>query len=225
MLTYRGVTAGYRRGLRRRFALEQLSVELRAGEITALVGPNGAGKTTFLRLGCGQLRPWSGRVVRPDTRIAFVPDQVDVPKSQTLARFLRYGAFLAGFAWERAEAAVVAAARDVRLLEHLQDTLGSFSRGMSRRATLAFVLLERPRALLLDEPWAGLDTVSRRLLRQVLRAEADRGTLVVASSHDLDQVERIADRVLVLERGRLSADLDAAPGSGALEAQVTGSPS
>lgn len=209
-LFFTDVSTGYRRGLRRRAVLDHLDLEVRGGEVTALVGPNGAGKTTLLRTAAGRLRPWCGRVERDRSsagRVAFLPDGVEPPRGSTLARFLRYGAFLAGLAHDRAEAAIVAAARDVMLQEHLLQPITTFSRGMKRRAAIAFVLLERPSVVLLDEPWAGLDPESRQLLRAVLRGEADRGTLVLASSHETDQVARIADRVLLLERGRIVGDL------------------
>jgi ABC-2 type transport system ATP-binding protein len=211
-------------------------VELHPGQVTALVGPNGAGKTTVLRLAAGTLRPWGGLVAHRsgrvswsvrarrgrDGRTAFLPDHVELPRDQTLARFLRYGAFLAGLTRERAEAAIGAAARDVLLAGALRRPLGELSRGMARRAALAFVLLERPSVLLLDEPWAGLDPHSSRLLREVIRGEAERGTLVVASSHELDQVAPLADRVLLLEAGCLVADLAGPMEVTALARRVTG---
>ena len=219
-LAFRDVTAGYRSGLRRRRARDRLSVEVYGGQVTALVGPNGAGKTTLLRLASGTLRPWRGQVgagadtpsgrggpQRARPRIGFLPDHVELPRAQTLARFLRYGAFLAGLDGRRSEAAVAAAAADAHLVDSLHHPLASFSLGMARRAALAFALLDRPSVLLLDEPWQGLDPISRRLLAQVLRAEAERGTLVVVSSHDLGEVARLAQRVLVLDGGRLVADL------------------
>jgi ABC-type multidrug transport system ATPase subunit len=207
------VTAGYRKGLRRRTALVDVNVELCGGEITALLGPNGAGKTTVLRVASGALRPWRGRVSRVGSgqgrghpRIGHLPAVVELPRGQTLARFLRYGSFLAGLDPSAAEAAIRAAARDVRLLEALALPLDRFSTGMARRAGLAFVLLQRPPVLLLDEPWSGLDPGARHALRAVLRAEADRGTLVLLSSHELGEAAAAADRVLVLSRGRLVAD-------------------
>lgn len=218
------VSVGYRRGLRRRRVLDRLDLEVRAGDVTAVLGPNGAGKTTLLRTAAGRLKPWSGRVERGPAssgRVVFVPAGAEPPRASTLARFLRYGAFLAGLGRDQAEAAIAAAAQDVALHEHLRCPLASFSRGMRRRATLAFALLERPSVLLLDEPWAALDPESRSLLRTVLRAEAERGTLVLASSHETDQVARIADRVLLLERGRVVDDLDAPPAGDELERRTT----
>lgn len=225
-LAFEEVTAGYRRGLRRRAVLHGVSAEIRPGEVSALVGPNGAGKTTMLRVASGLLRPWRGRVVRasaspraagarPDrgeqsergSAVGYLADHVELPRAQTLARFLRYGAFLAGLTRVRAEVAIAAAADDVRLRDALQRPLGAFSRGQARRAALAFVLMRRPPVLLLDEPWSGLDPAARALLREVIRAEADRGTLVLLSTHELSEVQRLADRLFVLEQGRLVVDL------------------
>jgi ABC-2 type transport system ATP-binding protein len=233
-LAFRDVTAGYRRGLRRRTVVERLSIVLEAGQVTALVGANGAGKTTLLRLAAGTLRPWRGRVGpltngggEPSrrgrrTRVGYLPDRVTLPRGQTLARFLRYGAFLAGYPHDLAEAAVASAAADACLSDELHSPLSSFSMGMARRAAVAFALLERPPVLLLDEPWQGLDPRSRHLLVRVLRNEADRGTLVVVSSHDLHDVVPLADRVLVLESGGVTADLHAPVEPAAVLARLAG---
>ncbi len=209
-LAFHRVRVGYRRGVRRHTVFEALDLVVQSGQVTVLVGPNGAGKTTLLRTAAGRVRLWSGRIARDGAaagRVAFLPDRVELPLGSTLARFLRYGAFLAGLDHARAEAGIVAVAQDVNLRDRLLEPLKTFSHGMKRRAALAFTLLGRPSVLLLDEPWAGLDPESRRLLREVLRSEADRGTLVLASSHETEQAVRVADRILFLERGRLVEDL------------------
>jgi ABC-2 type transport system ATP-binding protein len=216
MLTFRGVSAGYRRRLRRQPAVAELYLRIRPGEVTALVGPNGAGKTTVLRLALGSLRPWTGRVERPAPggarsgyRIGHLPEQLELPRRPTLRRFLRYGTFLAGLPPSLRDDAVRAAARDTDLTDALDREMGELSSGMGRRAALAFTLLARPPVLLLDEPWRGIDPASRATLRRVVRAEARRGVLVVVSSHELADVARVAQRVLVLAAGRVRADLRA----------------
>jgi ABC-2 type transport system ATP-binding protein len=213
-LSFQHVTAGYRRGLRRRPALHDLSVELRAGEVTVVTGGEGAGKTTVLRLASGALRPWRGRVLRrgggagpAGPRVGEVPVRVDLPPGQTLARLLRYGAILAGLSPTRAEAAVPAAARDARLDDALRRPLGDLPAEMARRAGLAFVLVQRPAVLVLEEPWRDASPQACVLLNEILGEEAERGTLVLASARELGGGTRACDRVVALEGGRLAADL------------------
>jgi ABC-type multidrug transport system ATPase subunit len=223
-LSFQQVTAGYRRGLRRRPALAELSVELRAGEVTVVTGHAGAGKTTLLRLACGALRPWRGRVVRrgggtcrEGPRVGQVPDGVELPPGQTLARLLRYGAFLAGLSPTRAEAAVPAAARDARLDDALRRPLGALTPEMARRAELAFVLVQRPAVLLLEEPWRDAPPPACILLNEILGEEAARGTLVLAAARELGCGTAACDRVVALEGGRLAADLRRPGGAEGLE--------
>lgn len=210
-LSLRGVTAGYRRGLRPPPVLRGIDLEVRSGELVAVTGPALAGKTTLLRVLAGVLRPWRGRRIVSGSPIGSPPlvtlvdETVRLPSVGTLARFLRYGAFLAGLAGQRTEAAVTTVAGETDLLPRLRDPLDSLSAGATHRARVAFALLARPAALLLDD-LDGLDPTSRQVVDAVCRREAARGTLVVRASLEGSAAVQDVTRTVRLEDGRLAPE-------------------
>jgi ABC-type multidrug transport system ATPase subunit len=210
-LSLRGVTVGYRRGLRPPPVLRGIDLEVRGGESVLVTGPALAGKTTLLRVLAGVLRPWRGRRVVGGSPaglpspVALVDDTVRLPSVGTLARYLRYGAFLAGLGGQRAEAAVTTVAGETDLLRHLRDPLGSLSPGAIHRAHVAFALLARPSALLLDD-LDRLGPSSRQVIDVICRREAARGTLVVRASLEGSAAVRHATRTVRIEGGRLTPE-------------------
>lgn len=224
-------------------AVADVSFQVEAGEVLGLVGPNGAGKTTTLRCLCGIIPPTSGSVriaghdlasapMDAKRELAFVPDEPRLFDYLTVREHLQFFA--------RLRAVPHAAAESERLLEELElsargDFLpGALSRGMKQKLAVACGLLHRPRALLLDEPLTGLDPPAIRRMKKTIRARADQGAAIVVSSHLLDLVEELSDRILVLAQGKkvahgtlqeLRAHLPAWQGRGDLEEifmQVTG---
>jgi ABC-2 type transport system ATP-binding protein len=194
----------------RREVLHDLSLDVPDGCVTALVGVNGAGKTTLLRLCLGALRPRAGEVrvlgldpvkdaARLRARIGHVPDRPDAYPWMTAKDLCR---FLAPHypTWSHARAA--------DLLDRLRvPAAGRFrtmSRGEGMKAMLAVALAHDPEVLLLDEPFGGLDPLVRdEVLRGLIGAVGERRRTVLVSTHDLDVVSRVADRVAVLHEGRI----------------------
>jgi heme exporter protein A len=191
-------------------ALRAVSLELRAGEIVTLEGENGAGKSTLLAVLATVLRPTLGRVVyepigeelelvRPElgwvAHESLSYRELTGRENVELAAKI-YGVPLEG-AWERARDRVDARAFGDR-------PVSALSRGQKQRIALARALVHEPSVLLLDEPWAGLDTKSSDLLEQALVAERERGTLVVVSSHAPEQAERLGARRVRLAGGRIA---------------------
>ena len=192
-------------------ALSDLSCSFGPG-VTGLLGPNGAGKTTLMRALCGLIvaRQGSVDVLGEDprtsraiqSRIALVPEEDAVPEALTVRQLVRYQATLAGIA---DRGAVDAAIASVDLTDVAGRALGGFSKGMRQRAKVAAALVTAPEVLVLDEPLNGADPVQRVALIELFRTLGDQGRTVIVSSHVLHEVERLAERVIVLLHGRLAA--------------------
>ena len=208
------------RSLRKQFgpkvAVEDLTLDVPAGSMLGLLGPNGAGKTTALAMTTGLLRPDAGTafVLGADVwqdpaaakgRMGVLPDGIRMLDRLTGAELLRYSGLLRGMA----EADVVS--RSAELLDALGLTgAGStlvvdYSAGMRKKIGLACALIHAPRLLILDEPLEAVDPVSGETIRQILRAYVAGGGTVVLSSHVMELVESLCDRIAILAEGRLLA--------------------
>ena len=192
-------------------ALSELTCSFGPG-VTGLLGPNGAGKTTLMRAIVGLLPPNLG-TVRVDGRdpradrsvhrlLAMVPEDEAVPEQLTARQFVEYVAALHGVTDRRAAAAAI---EQVDLTAAADRRLGGFSKGMRQRAKIAAALTAEPQVLVLDEPLNGADPVQRAHLIDLFHDLGDTGRTVIVSSHVLHEVERMAERVIVILQGRLAA--------------------
>ncbi|HYV15231.1 MAG TPA: ABC transporter ATP-binding protein [Conexibacter sp.] len=184
-----------------RTALRDVSFEAAAGELVAIIGPNGAGKTTLLSILAGIQRPDAGSVTRPPQEIGWVPQQPALYTKLSVAENLRLFARL-----ERVhdpEAAVARMLEQTGLAERADDEVGRLSGGNRQRVNVAIGLLAEPPVLLLDEPSSSLDPRQRARLWEFIGELAGRGTAIVFSTHDVQEAERYAARVLVLADGEL----------------------
>jgi ABC-2 type transport system ATP-binding protein len=192
-------------------ALSELSCSFGPG-VTGLLGPNGAGKTTLMRALTGLLGPNTGevRVLGADPRadrevqrsLALVPEDEAVPPVLTARQLVRYVADLHGVT---DGGAVDRAIEAVGLSDVAHRRVGGFSKGMRQRTKVAAALVTNPQVLVLDEPLNGADPVQRAHLIALFRALGAEGRTVIVSSHVLHEVERLAERQIVLVRGRLAA--------------------
>jgi ABC-2 type transport system ATP-binding protein len=193
-------------------AVNDISFGLGPG-VTGLLGPNGAGKSTLLHLMAGLLAPSSGRVLvlggsawrRPAMyrRVGLVPEREAVHPYLTGFEFAKLNARLQGVA--DPDAAAARAIATVDLTEAADRAIGTYSKGMRQRAKLAGALVHEPSVLLLDEPFNGMDPRQRLHMMTLLRSMAAEGRTILFSSHILEEVERLADSVLVVYAGRLAA--------------------
>jgi ABC-2 type transport system ATP-binding protein len=191
-------------------ALTELTCSFGPG-VSGLLGPNGAGKTTLMRAIAGLLPPNSGtvRVEGADPRavlevhrhLALVPEDEAVPDSLTARQFVAYVARLHGVGKDAVDDALQA----VDLRSVAERRVGGFSKGMRQRVKVAGALVVDPRILILDEPLNGADPVQRASLITLFRRLGSEGRTVIVSSHVLHEVERLADRVIVVVQGRLAA--------------------
>jgi ABC-2 type transport system ATP-binding protein len=192
-------------------ALSELSCSFGPG-VTGLLGPNGAGKTTLMRAMTGTIGVNQGRVTvggqdpRRDRSVhrhlALVPEDEAVPAALTARQFVRYTADLRRIADRGAPDAALAT---VGLSDVADRRVDSFSKGMRQRTKIAAALVCDPQVLVLDEPLNGADPVQRVALIALFRRLGADGRTVIVSSHVLNEVERLADRVIVLVHGRLAA--------------------
>lgn len=216
--TSQGVeVSGVRRAFGSVLAVDDISLTARPGEVTGLVGPNGAGKTTLLLMLATLLRPDAGTIridgLDPLTqtrevrrRIGWMPDGFGTWDALTVREVLQTIAA----AYEIPATEARTRTDEVLALVHLDDLADRrarvLSRGQKQRLGMARVLVHRPSVLLLDEPASGLDPRSRIELRDVLRGLAAEGRTVIVSSHILTELQEMADRAVVIARGRSTDD-------------------
>ncbi|TFG68143.1 MAG: ABC transporter ATP-binding protein [Thermomicrobiales bacterium] len=193
-------------------AVNDISFGLGPG-VTGLLGPNGAGKSTLLHLMAGLLAPSAGRVLvdgrsawrRPEMYrdLGLVPERETIHSYLTGLEFARLNARLQGV--PDPDGAAAKAMATVDLTDAANRTIGTYSKGMRQRAKLAGALVHEPRILLLDEPFNGMDPRQRLHMMALLRSMAAAGRTILFSSHILEEVERLADSILVVYAGRLAA--------------------
>jgi ABC-2 type transport system ATP-binding protein len=194
-------------------ALHDLSFTVQPGEIFGFVGANGAGKTTTMRVVLGVLEADSGSVIwdgSPITfaarrRIGYIPEDRGLYPKMSVISQLVYFAQLHGLTRKAAREASTALLERLGLADRAKSQLQSLSHGNQQRVQLAAALVFSPDLLVLDEPFAGLDPVAVDSMTEILRSEADSGKPVVLSSHQLDIVERICDRVGIINHGHMVA--------------------
>jgi len=200
------------RSFGRLVALDHVSFRVEPGEIVALLGPNGAGKTTASRIIAGILAPSQGDVlvdgisVTTDpgsvrVRCGMVTDQPSLYERMTLRAYLTFFCHLYDVA--AADRRTEELARLLGLSDRLEVRLGAFSRGMKQKVAIARGLVHDPPVLLLDEPATALDPETARSLRAFIVSLRARHRAILLCTHDLDEAQRIADRVVVLYRGRV----------------------
>jgi ABC-2 type transport system ATP-binding protein len=200
-----------------RVAVSALSATLLPGQVVGFLGPNGAGKTTTIKMIAGLLMPSSGRVLVDDIdnvkspeaakrKLAYIPDRPYVPERLSARELLAFIGGLYGLAADVIEEGGMRELANFGLKGREDDLLGGYSHGMRQRVLLASAFMREPKVLLVDEPMVGLDPQGMRLVKRVLREAAERGAVVLMSTHTLDVVEEVCDRVLVMGRGKLLAD-------------------
>src|SRR5262245_34084502 len=195
-------------------AVDNLTLRVEPGELFAFLGPNGAGKTTTIKMLVGLLFPTAGTVRvggfdlqtdgdRARRLIAYVPDQPFLYEKLTGREFLQFISDMYGLGRDRGRQRMQDVIDTFGLASFVDDLTERYSHGMRQRTVFAAALLHEPRVLITDEPTVGLDPQSIRLLKDLLRQQANHGVTVFLSSHSLEIVEKLADRMGVMDRGRL----------------------
>lgn len=211
VLEVRGLSKQYKKGV---YASQDVSFEVRKGEIFALIGPNGAGKTTTIRMIATLLKATEGDAVvaghsilnEPEKvrkNITYLPDEAGAYKTMTGKGYLE---FMAGiYADNKAQAAefVKTGCEICELGDRLNDKIGSYSRGMIRKLLLARAIMSKPALAIFDEPTSGLDIINALEIRRMIKNLSAQGMSFLLSSHNMLEIEYVSDRVGIIAKGHL----------------------
>lgn len=209
ILSISGVSKTYKSGHR---ALDSVDLEIRRGEIFGLLGPNGAGKTTLISIICGIVTPSSGTILvdgfdavrqprQARSRIGLVPQEAGVDMFERLITAVRFSRGL--FGKPRDDALIERILHDLSLWEKRDAKLQELSGGMRRRVLIAKALAHEPDILFLDEPTAGVDVSLRRDMWKLVHRLREQGTTIILTTHYIEEAEEMADRIGVIDRGKL----------------------
>jgi len=200
--------------IRKRFgsvtAVDDVSFEVYGGEIFGLLGPNGAGKTTTIRMMLDIFRPDGGEISvlggtlddKTKNRIGYMPEERGLYKDLKLEPTLVYLATLKGLDRATAHARLETWLRRLDLYEHRQKKVQELSRGMQQKAQLIATLVHEPDLIVVDEPFAGLDPVNTRLVKEIMEEQREAGRTIVMSTHQMHQVETLCNRIVLIDHGR-----------------------
>lgn len=196
-----------------RKAVDGVSFRVAKGETLGLIGPNGAGKSTTVSMICGLLKPDQGSITlegRPTIaekhRIGLVPQDLALFDELSAQENLRVIGALYGLRGELLQQRCQAALKLVTLEDRAQDKPSTFSGGMKRRLNIAAALLHEPQLLILDEPTVGVDPQSRNAIFESLEVLKAQGRSLIYTSHYMEEVERLADNVIIIDHGKVLAD-------------------
>ena len=197
-------------------AAADVNFDVGAGEIVGLLGHNGAGKTTVMKILTGFLEPSSGKAIvdgldvqhypsQTRSKLGYLPENLPVYPEMSVVDYLLFAAKLRQVGNQSAEEAVKKAMKETDLVDRAFDTIGTLSRGYRQRVGVAQAILHTPQALILDEPTNGLDPSQTQHMRELIKARAETAT-VILSTHIMQEVSAVCDRVLIMRDGLLVVD-------------------
>lgn len=197
-----------------KLAVDNLNLHIPRGELFAFLGPNGAGKTTTIKMLVGLLRPSSGKIrlcghdvgeqqTAANRLLGYVPDVPYLYDKLSGSEFLRFIAEMYGIDAREADERIAEQIEIFKLHEFVNDLTESYSHGMKQRVAFAAAMLHDPQVLVIDEPMVGLDPRSVRVIKDMLRNKARGGQTIFMSTHLLSIAQEIADRVGIVDQGRL----------------------
>jgi len=212
LITLSNVEKSYKDGFRRKKIIHDLSLDVLKGEVFGFIGPNGAGKSTVINLIMGFIKPESGSVringstpYDPKARqdIGYLPEDPRFYDNLSARELLLFGAHASGVDREKAKKSVEPVLTRLDLLSVVEQRVNTYSKGMKQRMGLAMAMVHDPQIYILDEPMSGLDPIGRNLLKKIILDLKDKGKTVFFSTHILNDVEVLCDRIGILNKGRL----------------------
>ncbi len=194
-----------------RIAVRDVSFTVEPGEVLGMVGPNGAGKTTTIRMLLDIIQPDEGTVLlfgRPFSRehrtlLGYLPEERGLYRGLSVQETLQYLGTLKGMRRSAARSRAEEILERLDMTEHRSKKIAELSRGMGQLIQFAATIIHRPRLLVLDEPFSGLDPLNVRLMKEVLGQLREDGVAIILSTHQMNQVEEFCDQVLMINQGRV----------------------
>ena len=191
-------------------AVVDVSFDVKHGEIFGLLGPNGAGKTTAIRMMLDIFKPDSGTVSilggqmteNKKDRIGYMPEERGLYQDIPLERCLLYMASLKGVPDNKARKRLGEYLERFDLTEHKSKKIKELSKGMQQKAQIINTLLHQPELIIIDEPFTGLDPINLQLVKDVMQELRSQGTTIIMSTHQMQQVEELCDRILLIDNGK-----------------------
>jgi ABC-2 type transport system ATP-binding protein len=191
-------------------AVDGVSFAVERGEIFGLLGPNGAGKTTIIRTMMDIIKPDGGTITlmgqrvseTSKSRIGYLPEERGLYKNYKLLECLSYLGALKGMTRKDARARALSLLERTNLDDYAQRRVKELSKGMNQKAQFLAAIVHDPDLLIMDEPFQGLDPVNTELLKSILLEEQARGKTIILSTHNMNQVEELCDRILLIDHGQ-----------------------
>lgn len=214
MLKLNNISKSYNKGKIK--AVDNISLDIKSGEIFGFLGPNGAGKTTTIKMIVGLLKPDSGDItaggvnvweepLRAKSMISYVPDSPEIYEKLKGIEYLNFIADMYGISRKKRDEKMEHYLDMFNIKDAMGDIIGSYSRGMKQKLVLTSALLNEPELFILDEPMVGLDPKSSFNLKEIMRQMCDEGKTVFFSTHVLEVAERFCDRIAIINKGKIVA--------------------
>lgn len=214
------VEKSYSTGFRRNKILHGISLTVSEGEVFGFIGPNGAGKSTLINLLMGFIRPDAGTLQihgmapgRPDSRqhVGYLPEGPRFYENLTASELLMFGGRASGMTKNAIRSAIDPLLERLAILHVKNKPISTFSKGMKQRMGLALAMVHNPSTLILDEPMSGLDPIGRNLLKNIILDLKASGCTIFFSSHILNDVETLCDRIGIIHKGHILYNGDMGP--------------
>lgn len=191
-------------------AVDNLSFDVNSGEIFALLGPNGAGKSTTIRMILDIIQPDSGTINvfgkkitdKSKDRIGYLPEERGLYRGVKVIEVMVYLGVLKGMTTTEAKSSAMNLLTKLELADHAGSKVSELSKGMQQKVQLAVTVMHKPDLIIIDEPFSGLDPVNRLVIKDMLMGFREQGGAIIMSTHQMNQVEEMADRMLMINRGQ-----------------------
>ena len=201
----------------KKVAVSNVTLQVREGEFFGFLGPNGAGKSTTIKMLCGLLRPDGGEIriagvdlysdpLEVKRLIGVLPEETNLYERLTGEEYLLFAGQMYGLTKKEAVERTASLMELMELTEERKKLIVDYSMGMRKKVALAAALIHRPRVLFLDEPFNGIDPISVRSIRNVMRHLTERGTTIFITSHVMEVIEKLCSRVAIINNGQIVAE-------------------